>query len=206
MADEQPGQAGIYQNGGQRHKRRGAGNTSIRESTRPLVAWPGRRRYMIGVSRLTIRTSASERAGVTEARVPRRSNPANRTIENDLTFKVGEAEYNKRARSQARHRIQTSRGPWPRANPAFPMEAVEISRFHPETCPATAERNIESKEEQRSAKGSGGAQGPGSQSGGKLNLTGSPSAPLRGNSMVQSARGAEEECKRAPNTTRGMNH
>ena len=46
VADEQPDQATIFQDGGQRHNRRGAENIGVRESTRPPVDWPGRNGYI----------------------------------------------------------------------------------------------------------------------------------------------------------------
>ena len=60
VADEQPDQATIFQDGGQRHNRRGAENIGVCESTRPPVGWPGRSNYIRRrVSGPTSRTSTS---------------------------------------------------------------------------------------------------------------------------------------------------
>ena len=48
VADEQPDQAVIFQGGRQGHKRRGAENISVRESTCPSIGWPGRKGYIEG--------------------------------------------------------------------------------------------------------------------------------------------------------------
>ena len=81
-----------------------------------------------------------------------------------------------------------------------------LFQFHPGANQETEKPNLGREEERRCARDSGRARRPEGRKGWGSNPTGSPSALVGGDEMVLSAIEAEEECKRAPNRSRGGTH